>query len=634
MPLKIRLTRLRLGVVGLLIFGLMLRLSAQTVVLSKDKTLYDIGLNLEIWEDTSRKRTLREVMAGSCPFEKSDRAIPNLGVSESAFWVRFPVLDPNGTRQWFLENYFRHVGKIDYYLLDVQGHLLDSCLAGDWRGKYHRPLDTHNYVFPLKIQAGQEAVVYLRMESITVKIFPFRIWEERAFWSDAQWSSVLIGLYFGIIFILMVYFAVLYLYNRTSGYIFFSLFLFFFLLSELIRGNGSFFIRFYGVYHPFWSLHIVETYNTLLVLAAVCNLYFYSESLKTRQNNPKLHRALMFGWIPHALLLPVIWARILPMTFSLSAFFISPIGGYLVAGVVSVIRWKEGFVSAKYYLLGSLFFFCGLLITGLSYANLFSTNNLLFQNLLNLSSISEIVCLALGFADSIRVERETTINNLIAINQELLQKNEAIKASLLEGQILERKRVERELHDGLGSVLFGVRASLFGIQHEKLSENQIKSYQNVEGLLLRAEREVKLIAQNQFPPELEEKGLITALIGFVEDLNGLKVTDFSLQTEGFKEELDSKTRFELFSIVRELAANILKHARATEAIIGLHTLGETVMLVVQDNGLGFDPSRKYKGLGMKNLSHRVETELRGQVLIESGKEGTKVSITVPIVDGR
>lgn len=168
-------------VFGLLIFSFTIKLSAQTVVLSKDKTLYDIGLNLEIWEDTSRKLTLREVMAGNYPFKKSDRAIPNLGVSESAFWVRFRVVDTDGTRQWFLENYFRHVGKIDYYLLDAEGTLLDSYLAGDWRGKNHRPLDTHNYVFPLNIQAGKEAVIYLRMESITVKIFPFRIWKKRRF---------------------------------------------------------------------------------------------------------------------------------------------------------------------------------------------------------------------------------------------------------------------------------------------------------------------------------------------------------------------------------------------------------------------------------------------------------------------
>ncbi|HAK77430.1 MAG TPA: hypothetical protein DCM71_11085 [Runella sp.] len=617
-------------VFSLLLLALTLRLSAQTVTLSSGKSLYDLGLNLEILEDTSRKLTLKELIQDKHPFKKSDRIVPNLGVSTSAFWVRFSVIAPHKTPQWFLENYFRHVGKIDFYLVDSEGHVLETYLAGDWRGKNHRPLDTHNYVFPLHLKTGEKATVYLRIESITVKIFPFRIWEEKAFWSDAQFSSVLIGLYFGIIFILMVYFAVLYFYNRTNGYIFFSLFLFFFLLSELIRGNGSFFIRFYGVYHPFWSLHIVETYNTLLVLAAICNLYFYSESLKTRQTNPKLHRILMLGWLPHALLLPIIWARVLPMTFSLSAFFISPIGGYLVAGVVSVIRWKEGFTSAKYYLLGSLFFFCGLLITGLSYANLFSTNNLLFQNLLNLSSISEIVCLALGFADSIRVEREATINNLIAINKELQEKNEAIKASLLEGQILERKRVERELHDGLGAVLFGVRASLFGVQHEKLTDSQLKSYQNVEGLLLRAEREVRLIAHNQFPPELEEKGLVTALVKFVEDLNGLKVTTFQLHIDDFRAELNTKTQFELFSIVRELTANILKHARASEALIRLDASDKNILLTVQDNGLGFDASRKHKGLGMKNLSHRVETELRGQVVIDSEKSGTKISITVPI----
>ena len=133
-----------------------------------------------------------------------------------------------------------------------------------------------------------------------------------------------------------------------------------------------------------------------------------------------------------------------------------------------------------------------------------------------------------------------------------------------------------------------------------------------------------------FPPELEEKGLKIALAGFVEDLNGLKVTHFRLQIEEFQEELNSKTQFELFSIIRELTANILKHARATEAVIDLRALGERVVLVVQDNGLGFDPSRKYKGLGMKNLSHRVEAELRGQVLVESDRGGTKVSITVPM----
>lgn len=612
----------------LISFCVVASIHAQTIILSDNILKYDIGLNLEILADSSRKLSLLDVSSGRYSFKKATQQIPNFGTSTSAFWIRFSFVNQAKSNQWFLEDYFRHVGKIDYYLLDSDNKLLESVLAGDWRGKKNRPMGTHNYVFPIKVN-NQRQTIYLRIESNTTKIFPLRIWEEKTFWADAQQSSLVHGIYFGILFILIFYFSILYLYNLTKGYLYFALYLLLLFVGELTRGNGNFYVRYLGVYHPFLTHYILEIYYTILVLTITSNLYFYADSLKTQNNYPKLYRTLMLGWIPFVVLLPIIWLRLVPTSFLLFIMYFTPLCGYSIAGIVSLIRWKQGFSSAKYYVAGSVFFVVGLLATSLSYANIVLTNHILFQQILNICVILEVLFLSLGFADSIRIERKKTIQYLLEINQELIQKNEEIKTSVMEGQILERKRVERELHDSLGSVLFGVRASLFGIQHEKLSESQNRSYKNVEKLLMRAEQEVKVIAHNQFPPELESDSLVIALKNYMEDLNSLKVTIFYLKTAFFVEELTLKTKFELFSIIRELTANILKHARASEAIIFLKNLESSIQLTVQDNGKGFDTKKVYNGSGMKNLSFRVEQELMGNLKVESNHEGTTVLIIVP-----
>ena len=155
-------------------------INAQTIILSDNVLKYDIGLNLEILEDSSKKLNLLDVSSNKYQFTKATQQIPNLGVSISAFWIRFTFINKAKSHQWFLEDYFRHVGKIDYYLLDSENKILDSILAGDWRGKRNRPMGTHNYVFPIKSN-NQVQTIYVRIESITTKIFPFRIWKKNFF---------------------------------------------------------------------------------------------------------------------------------------------------------------------------------------------------------------------------------------------------------------------------------------------------------------------------------------------------------------------------------------------------------------------------------------------------------------------
>jgi two-component system, sensor histidine kinase LadS len=597
------------------------------IVLNQNQIRFDIGRQIAILEDPTRQLTLADVQLEKYKhrFWQSRDKVPNLGISASAFWIRCQILTTDSTRTWLLEDYFRHVAMFDFYLTDTAGTLLDQYRAGDWRGPANRPLPTYNYVFPLHIRPGQPATVYLRIENRTGKIFPLQIWESTAFWQEAQQQSLLIGLYFSAVGVIMLIFFVLYLYNPNRGYLFFCLFLLFFLLSELIRGNGNFFIRYVGAYYPFWSRHIIELYNTLVVLGAAFNLYFYSESLLVRHRQPVLHRWLMAGWIVHALLLPVIWLEVVPVIFSMTAFFISPLLGYFANSVVSVIRWRQGFQSAIYYLVGSGFYFCGILLTLFSYAGVLEVNGMLFQNLLNLSSVLEIICLSLGFADSIRRERRAYVEQLETANAELIQRNKDIEVSLLQGQVLERKRVGRELHDGLGGMLFGIRAMLFGFRPEKLTADQQQTYQTISELLMRTEQELKLIAYNQFPAALEEYGLLAALDAYIQELNGLHDTQFRLETNPQTDRLTLKTEFELFSIVRELATNILKHAQATEAIIQLYQTQNEVQLTVTDNGLGFDKAKPTAGMGMKNLRQRSR-ELGGRVVVDTGNHGTRVVI--------
>lgn len=221
-----------------------------------------------------------------------------------------------------------------------------------------------------------------------------------------------------------------------------------------------------------------------------------------------------------------------------------------------------------------------------------------------------------------------TNQKLIAKNRELVQKNQAISAALLQGQTTERKRIAADLHDNLGGTMSALNWSLEAIDIKKLSPQEQDVYKHVKRTIANAHEQVRLLSHNLLPDEFEKQGLIEALRYLIRKINQNKTTHFNLDIDPQIGRLDKRVEFELYSICLELVNNILKHSQATEAHLQLRLENERLLLTVTDNGKGiFDnPS---DGKGMKNIKARVES-LGGRWNFENLTEGGVLSqITLP-----
>jgi signal transduction histidine kinase len=214
-------------------------------------------------------------------------------------------------------------------------------------------------------------------------------------------------------------------------------------------------------------------------------------------------------------------------------------------------------------------------------------------------------------------------------NQQLKIKNREIEEALLKGQTLERKRVAQELHDNLSAKISGIRWRLEAIEPDFKIEKHRQIYESSVNALAEIYTDVRLIAHNLLPAELETKGLTFALESLVKELNGLNKTEFSLNIPPNIGRFQNKIEYEIFSIVLELSNNILKHSQAKNALILLETEKNTLKLLVSDNGIGIEEDSIKSGMGMSNLKSRVAS-LNGKMTI-GNREGVCTVIEVPTV---
>ena len=167
----------------------------------------------------------------------------------------------------------------------------------------------------------------------------------------------------------------------------------------------------------------------------------------------------------------------------------------------------------------------------------------------------------------------------------------------------EKKKIARELHDGLGQQM--VLLNLL-FQNFNPSDGQKESFNDLQNLLQNCIREVKEIAYNLLPPELE-KGFLNAIERFARRISSMDQIQFIIDIEeGIEEQdLDSVDKFNLYRIIQELFNNSLKHAGASEFSISLRRCEEGIELIAMDNGVGFEMAKIQKGLGIENIQYRM-----------------------------
>ncbi|MBK9196557.1 MAG: sensor histidine kinase [Flavobacteriales bacterium] len=204
--------------------------------------------------------------------------------------------------------------------------------------------------------------------------------------------------------------------------------------------------------------------------------------------------------------------------------------------------------------------------------------------------------------------------------------------SLMQGQEMERKRVAKDLHDRLGSMLSAIKLQFGALEGkvETVREENKQQYRHVTTLLDDAVGEVRRISHDMLKSSLAQFGLGGALDDLRQALSAPGKLDVEMTLFGLEERMEQKIEIAAFRMVQECVSNALKHAKATAITISVTRTTGALNVMVEDNGKGFDMSQVSEGMGLGNLRQRA-AEVGGAVQFDSSPGyGTTVTIDVPL----
>ena len=230
-----------------------------------------------------------------------------------------------------------------------------------------------------------------------------------------------------------------------------------------------------------------------------------------------------------------------------------------------------------------------------------------------------------------------------ATREKLQQQSNAQKlrtAYLITGQEEERKRLSRDLHDGLGQMLTAIKLQVEGLE-TSLSSKVVMPTANIttlKRLISRTIQETRTISNNLMPSVLSDFGVVPALKMLAEGEQSMGV-DVSFDTNlNSDDRPDRNAEIALYRVTQEAISNALRHAQPTQITVELIGRDGYLHLIVADDGRGFDPQQSRQlpvdrpggpSQGLHNMHERVHL-LGGRLKIWSrAGQGTKIHITIP-----
>ena len=211
------------------------------------------------------------------------------------------------------------------------------------------------------------------------------------------------------------------------------------------------------------------------------------------------------------------------------------------------------------------------------------------------------------------------------IQKELLDEKTRGLTALIDGQEMERRRLSRELHDGLGQLL---TTSLIYIKQLKknVDPEAAKIAERIKEILENTMEEVRSISHNLMPSVLDDFGLPLALKNMVTNLKKSSETNISLHIEEEIPRMEADVEVGLYRIAQEALNNALKYAKGSKIDIKLKQIDEEITLTIKDTGPGFtmdSSALKKGGNGMANMAQRansINSEINIQSAIGIGTE--------------
>lgn len=220
--------------------------------------------------------------------------------------------------------------------------------------------------------------------------------------------------------------------------------------------------------------------------------------------------------------------------------------------------------------------------------------------------------------------------------EEKMHQQKIISRQIIENQENEQNRIAKDIHDGIGQMLTGLKYLLESVDTTDAEKAEVKIIKLKE-LTSNIIKGVRTATFNLTPPELKDYGIVPALTELTQELSKLTGKDIVLFNKSeFSQRLDSLVEINLYRITQEAINNAIKYAESSHIIVTVSHSQNLLSIIVDDNGKGFDKSKlkdkpdEEGGMGLTFMRERVKY-INGRLFINSSpNEGTKVTLNIPL----
>lgn len=585
--------------------------SQQTIVLNDQTNDKILNENCYVYQFKGAGiNAIKLVVNDSSNFKKNESFQEiNYGFNSHGRWCRFTIKNKSATNHWVLKIQQARVDSTQLFI--KRNHKLETYpLTGRFQKIDNRPIHSTAYGYKIAIQPGETITGYLYTErEFGRHAAILRLQQESYFINYENLYELSISFICGIIILAALIGLILYFFLSDKIYFYYSIYCISFCILILV--NSGFIHAFYN---DLQYQQVINTFSTIIYYWHVgWHILFTVVLLNTKNDRHKLFFKIGFfsGTVFCAIALALL---IIPVPDAIRSF-INHSSYYIVFYADVFILYTITIHINKNKPLVYLYL-AGFLVTLIAASLLKLADLQLIDGINQITDIYYFIplieilfmALALGYHFS------GTLKDRFKIQLDLNK----VQQKVITIQEDERKRIAQDLHDDVSNSLAAVRN--MALQN---SDN-ISIGKEIQNIILN----IRNISHNLMPVDFQEYNLQEILRHTVNKFKDALVK-FDYQQTGNAIKLNSFTELVIYRIVNELMGNVIKHACATNVLIQLLYQQDSLIVTVEDDGIGFNTTDiSGNGMGLKNVELRAVC-IHSKITFESDAKGTLIILEIP-----